>query len=239
VAEFFSFLPLNPHSETECSIINIKVPNSSAVWPDFPSEVMAAALGYLVHMLHIITTYLDVCIPYSMAFFGSRSIIWREGSLRRYVLYNNNTNPQEFRTALDMLNWNVIHLCISQGISVDVEKYEQPLLNLLDVLRSPDLGSVAPNRTSSSDPHSSEHKKGRKRTVSISSIIMPSVSTSTIKKEDLHSSKEEQQEQPTKEESKQQDDEDEWTVINSLTPVSSKSNIEPVTSEQTMFVDKL
>ncbi len=56
-------------------------------------------------------------------------------------MYNNN-NPQEFRVALEMLNWNVMHLCISQGVSVDVEKYERPLLNLLEVLRSPCLGRL-------------------------------------------------------------------------------------------------
>jgi hypothetical protein len=33
IAEFFSFFPFNPHSETESAIINIKVPNSSTAWP--------------------------------------------------------------------------------------------------------------------------------------------------------------------------------------------------------------
>jgi hypothetical protein len=57
---------------------------------------------------------------------------------KKYLLYNNHT--EDFRTAIEMLNWNVVHLCISQNIVIPVEAHEQTLKNLLAVLRSPKLG---------------------------------------------------------------------------------------------------
>jgi hypothetical protein len=80
IAELCSFYPVMPLSESECVILNIKLPNSSGLWPDFPPEVLSAALGYLVHMLNIIILYLNICVPYRMEFCGSRSLIWRDGS---------------------------------------------------------------------------------------------------------------------------------------------------------------
>lgn len=32
IAEILSFFPVNPHSETECAILNIKLPNLSGSW---------------------------------------------------------------------------------------------------------------------------------------------------------------------------------------------------------------
>ena len=80
IAELLSFFPVNPVSETECAIINIKLPNESSVWPDLPPEALGAALGYIVHMLNTTILYLDICLPYKMHYTGSRSTIWREGS---------------------------------------------------------------------------------------------------------------------------------------------------------------
>eukprot|EP01119_Soliformovum_irregulare_P000830 TRINITY_DN10615_c0_g1_i1.p1 TRINITY_DN10615_c0_g1~~TRINITY_DN10615_c0_g1_i1.p1 ORF type:complete len:360 (+),score=59.25 TRINITY_DN10615_c0_g1_i1:11-1090(+) len=140
VAELLSFFPLNPVSETECAIVNIILPNLYSSWPALPPEILAAALGYLVHLHTVMIGYLDVCLPYRMEFSGSRSKIWRENiTTKQYVLFNQ--IESEFRIALEMLNWNVIHLCISQGMMVSTESSEKTLPNLLTVLRSPHLGS--------------------------------------------------------------------------------------------------
>ncbi len=143
---------------------------------DLPPEVLGAALGYIVHFLNICTLYLDLCLPYKMEFFGSRSRIWRDGSewvstineiedwvnsplfiplslyislifvcifikscRKKYELYNNNID-EDFRVGLEMLNWNVVHFCLSQGVAVSVDKHEQTLPNLFAVFRSPHLG---------------------------------------------------------------------------------------------------
>jgi len=228
IAEFFSFFPLNPHSERECAIINIKIPNSSTDWANFPTEVMAAALGYLVHMLNIIIMYLDLCLPYKMKFFGSHSLIWRDGSSRKYIL--NNNNERDFKVALEMLNWNVIHLCIYQGVNINLDKYEEILLNLLAVIRSPYLGIEG--------PHAEEEKikKGRKRTMSISSLSMPSVSglnSSLIKEPNLSPINEREKIISSKK------DEEDFIVIQSLSRANNNVNVDSTTIEGGMFVDNI
>lgn len=164
VAELLSFFPLNPVSETEYAIVNIKLPNAFTDWKGLPNEVVSAALGYLVHFHNVMVTYLDVVLPYKMEFFGSRSKLWRDGSPKQYLLYN--SDEEEFRIALEMLNWNVVHFCLSQGESSAETEPEHTLPNLLQTLRSPNLGSVhiARDRTS---------KGNRRRAVSISSLTMP------------------------------------------------------------------
>lgn len=85
IAELLSFFPLNPISEVECCIVNIKLSNSCVHWIGFPPEVIAAALGYLMHLIQIIIDYMKICLPYTMLYFGSRSLIWRDGSV--YVFH--------------------------------------------------------------------------------------------------------------------------------------------------------
>ena len=59
---------------------------------------------------------------------------------KQYILYNNHENEEEFRISIDMLNWNVIHFCNSQGLSISIDKHDFTLPNLLAALRSPLLG---------------------------------------------------------------------------------------------------
>lgn len=33
IAELLSFFPLNPVSESECAIVNIRLPNNCSIWP--------------------------------------------------------------------------------------------------------------------------------------------------------------------------------------------------------------
>lgn len=47
----------------------------------------------------------------------------------------------DFRVALEMLNWNVVHFCIlAAGLVVSEQQIDQTLPNLLGALRSPMLG---------------------------------------------------------------------------------------------------
>jgi len=181
ITELLSFFPLNPISETECAIVNIILPNVYSAWPELPVEVLGAAVGYLVHMQNIMTVYLDISLPYQMEFFGSRSKIWRGGSelQKKYLLFNN--NEEEIRIGLEMLNWNVVHLAISQGVMVNAENHEHTLPNLLAATRSPLLGSYGSQSESLLPEEGNVPQIGRrKRTVSISSLTMPFLGNSTL-----------------------------------------------------------
>jgi len=200
VAELLSFFPLNPISEEEYCIVNINLPNNSYSWFALSStEEVATALGYIVHILLIVAFYLDICLPYRMHFGGSRSTIWREGSSKKYVLFNNAVSAvgacssEEFRIGLEMLNWNIVHLCLLAGrVVVSEHQIDHSLPNLLAALRSHLLGSdirtviCTDDRKTKASTHflsfssSISSSKSRTRTNSLSSLPIPSLIPSSL-----------------------------------------------------------
>eukprot|EP01117_Protostelium_nocturnum_P005696 TRINITY_DN2056_c0_g1_i1.p1 TRINITY_DN2056_c0_g1~~TRINITY_DN2056_c0_g1_i1.p1 ORF type:complete len:468 (-),score=149.67 TRINITY_DN2056_c0_g1_i1:213-1616(-) len=142
VSELLSFFPVNKISEKECCVVNLMMDNSFLTWKDKPPEIVATGISYILQILSILCIYLNVNLPYKTDFKGSRSSIWREGSTKKYLLFNSSSIPlEEFQVALDMLNWNVIHLCVSQGINVEEKDHEFLIPNLLKAIQNPSLGS--------------------------------------------------------------------------------------------------
>eukprot|EP01103_Thecamoeba_quadrilineata_P015086 TRINITY_DN4659_c0_g1_i2.p1 TRINITY_DN4659_c0_g1~~TRINITY_DN4659_c0_g1_i2.p1 ORF type:complete len:246 (-),score=51.19 TRINITY_DN4659_c0_g1_i2:70-807(-) len=77
VGDLFSFLTLNPSrtSAIEYEIINIVLPISGDYSP-VPKIVLSTALGYIVHIVSLLSYYLNEWLPYKMKYISSESIIW-------------------------------------------------------------------------------------------------------------------------------------------------------------------
>eukprot|EP01114_Cavostelium_apophysatum_P008123 TRINITY_DN2041_c0_g1_i1.p1 TRINITY_DN2041_c0_g1~~TRINITY_DN2041_c0_g1_i1.p1 ORF type:complete len:720 (-),score=189.05 TRINITY_DN2041_c0_g1_i1:12-2171(-) len=236
IVELLSFFPLNPVTENEYAIVNIKLPQAYLNWIGLPLEAVATACGYVVHLLSVATVYLDVCLPYKMLFSGSRSLIWRDGSRyekkeaqdKRYLLYKE--DEEDFRIALDMLNWNVVHFCLSQGIMISQDKQEFTLANLLHALRSPLLGLPGPHYDNA------EIAENRGRTYSLSlahlSANRGQGATPLIQPAGEQAP---DRPRPVKRGSK---DEDDFVIIDSFVPTPS-SDKDLHDFERAMFLDKI
>eukprot|EP01112_Ceratiomyxa_fruticulosa_P014438 TRINITY_DN4132_c0_g1_i2.p1 TRINITY_DN4132_c0_g1~~TRINITY_DN4132_c0_g1_i2.p1 ORF type:complete len:433 (-),score=99.62 TRINITY_DN4132_c0_g1_i2:86-1384(-) len=157
VSELLSFFTIAPSpslvnrdaGENDCMVINIILPNSGR-YTGLPSDVISAALGYVVHIVGLLSTYLGIVLPYKMMFMGSRSIIWSEGVVpaepKRYQLHYQGYSPtRDFETGVKMLNENIAFLCYAQGVKVSKKNIPCTLPNLLALFRSPTLGEILPH----------------------------------------------------------------------------------------------
>ncbi|ELR19484.1 UV radiation resistance associated protein [Acanthamoeba castellanii str. Neff] len=144
VFELLTILPILPVNDQQCRVINIVLPNNGD-YASVPRGVLAAALGYVVHIVKMIAGYLGVVLPFRMESRGSQSIIYKEGSSTKYPLYLQ-SNERELWTAVTALNINVAYLCASQGFLPGKHQIPQTLLNLRRLLQSPNLGADTPPR---------------------------------------------------------------------------------------------
>lgn len=144
IFELLSILPVLPVNDQQCRIINIVLPNNGD-YSVVESHVLAAALGYIVHIVRLIASYLGVVLPFRMESRGSQSYIYREGSATKYPLFLE-SNECELWLAITALHINVAYLCATQGFLPNKTQIPQILLNLRRLLQSPDLGSDIPSR---------------------------------------------------------------------------------------------
>jgi len=142
IFELLTILPILPVNDQQCRVINIVLPNSGD-YSGVPRLVLAAALGYVVHIVDMIAGYLGIVLPFQMESRGSQSLIYKEGSSTKYPLYSQN-NERELRAAITALNINIAYLCASQGFQPSKHQVPQTLLNLRRLLQSPSLGSDMP-----------------------------------------------------------------------------------------------
>lgn len=62
MAELLSFFPINPSptaSETETIIMNVTMPNNGQ-YESYRPDALSAALGYVAHVVHLLSGYLGV-----------------------------------------------------------------------------------------------------------------------------------------------------------------------------------
>jgi len=151
IAELLSFLPMNPSptSEKDSIIINIILPNSG-VYSSYPPATLSAALGYIAHHVQLVSSYLQVVLPYHLVYAGARSVIHtNDDPPRLYPLYGARTSDMEGGLAL--LNRNIVYLCASQGIKVPRNAHAFTLSNMMALLRSPTMGWPVPFRDTNSN----------------------------------------------------------------------------------------
>lgn len=83
-------------------------------------EIVAAALGYTLLVLHLLSCYLSIHLPYTLRFHGSHSYVEfnDEDSSRYFLTLLDNSNPNHFRRAITLLNHDIQFLCESVSVSI-------------------------------------------------------------------------------------------------------------------------
>ncbi|KAL3673962.1 hypothetical protein V7S43_001647 [Phytophthora oleae] len=126
------------------TIAGLPLPKSGK-YENIPPEVVAAALGKVIHLLHCLVKYLKITYPHPMEFNGSFSTIGNtnEGA-GCHTLYPDGSVG--FERGLAMLHENVAFLCVCQGVSKNDVHLTDLLANLLQVYKSSRLGTLCDNQ---------------------------------------------------------------------------------------------
>ncbi|XP_058116492.1 beclin 1-associated autophagy-related key regulator [Anopheles ziemanni] len=99
-----------------------------------PAHTIAAALTYTTQLVHLIAFYLDVLLPFRVAYSDFCTTALPEAQFTRKVA---------------RLNADIVHLCHTQGCRLNDMNPTHTLENVLCLLKSPDLGLCGPtDRTS-------------------------------------------------------------------------------------------
>ncbi|POM76671.1 Hypothetical protein PHPALM_6068 [Phytophthora palmivora] len=135
------------------TIVGLPLPKSGK-YENVPPEVVAAALGKVIHLLHCLVKYLKITYPHPMEFNGSFSTIGNtsEGA-GCHTLYPDGSVG--FERGVSMLHENVAFLCGCQGVAKSDIHPTDLLGNLLYVYKSPRLGTLCDNQETTeieSDP---------------------------------------------------------------------------------------
>lgn len=95
-------------------------------------EKIATGLGYVCHLVQLLSKYLDIPLRYPMTPMMSRSTIQDVVvSSDRYPLYSKAQSIEQFRMAVALLNRNVEQLVLSQGLEPGPLRETLPNLKLL------------------------------------------------------------------------------------------------------------
>ncbi|RMX66040.1 hypothetical protein DD238_003964 [Peronospora effusa] len=141
------------------TILGLPLPKSGK-YENVPPEVVAAALGKVIHLLYCLVKYLKITYPHPMEFNGSFSTIGNisEGA-GCHILYPDGSVG--FERGVSMLYENVAFLCTCQGVTKSDIHPTDLLGNLLQVYKSPRLGTLCENQEAvSSDLSGSPSQDG-------------------------------------------------------------------------------
>ncbi|CAI5747226.1 unnamed protein product [Peronospora destructor] len=126
------------------TIVGLPLPKSGK-YENVPPEVVAAALGKVIHLLYCLVKYLKITYPHPMEFNGSFSTI---GNINEgagcHTLYPDGSVG--FERGVNMLCENVAFLCTCQGVTKSDIHPTDVLGNLLQVYKSPRLGTLCENQ---------------------------------------------------------------------------------------------
>jgi hypothetical protein len=89
-------------------------------------------IGHIIHLLIILTNYLNIYLPFA--------ITMHPQEIQKISLTFSSTNQDQFIQALSMLNFNLIHICASQSISISLSLSTKPLDILAKLLSASTLG---------------------------------------------------------------------------------------------------
>ncbi|EQC33687.1 hypothetical protein SDRG_08791 [Saprolegnia diclina VS20] len=124
------------------TIMHLPLPISGR-YEGLPPDVVAAGLGRVIHLLLVLPKYLSPLVyPYPMVHNGSMSTIGRETSDEGagcHTLYPDGSLG--FERATQMLEHNVLYLCVSQGMVLADLHVSDMLGNLVALSEHPELGS--------------------------------------------------------------------------------------------------
>ncbi|EGG16123.1 hypothetical protein DFA_09795 [Cavenderia fasciculata] len=114
------------------NINGLPLPNSD--FNGFDEENISTALGYVCHILHLASRYLDIPLRYPMTPMASRSFIKDEishHSSSKFPLYSKGVEKRIFDYAVFLLNKNLEQLLSSQGLGMFSLKETLPNVQIL------------------------------------------------------------------------------------------------------------
>jgi len=232
ISELLSFFPVNPSSgsENDSRIIELILPNNG-VYTNYPAELLPAALGYVAHVVHLVTAYLGVMLPYPIEFAGARSAVRNsDDPPRRYPLYG--TRFGDMDVGVRLLNNNIVYLCYTQGLCIPRSMYNQTLPNLMLLLRSPTLGWPG--------PHEEWMSPRPIRQLPPLRVLTPSNSGSSIELDSIYNSSNSNNNNNVSQQQQDKDkdgDEDDFIVLdNTIIPTPSQSE-DLAHFERALFID--
>ena len=87
--------------------------------PQKDEEALCTALGYLVHLLSLLSKYLGVSLRYQMLYFSSRSVMRDPVVGVNAPLYRKDMEIIRFKRAISWLRSNIEQLMDSRGLIMD------------------------------------------------------------------------------------------------------------------------
>jgi len=125
----FLIFPITQVNSRDIDFCGIKVPWQSMI-RDLSNQTLDAVYGYFSRFLVLLSVYLDIPLPNSISFQGSKTIISNSiGDI--FKLYMDHNTVENFEAAQKLFNYNAYYICYSQGMrfgSKNAKKY--PLLNI-------------------------------------------------------------------------------------------------------------
>jgi hypothetical protein len=144
VSDLLSIMPLHfNNDQMKIQLVNITLPAIGNYEAIEDKELLNATFGHVVHFVNLLAKYLCVHLPYKMKFCGSHSFLWKEDEGNRYLL-SFSTN-KDLKTALQLLNENILYLCYTQGLVFnDSDASQYTFINLWVLVTCPTLGRELP-----------------------------------------------------------------------------------------------
>ncbi|KAJ3038827.1 hypothetical protein HDV00_000315 [Rhizophlyctis rosea] len=127
----------------EYRIVNVGWPKDRN-YLNYPREKLNAGIGYVLHMLILLSNYLDVSLPFKLVNRGSKSYARAHNmdtlETSQMPLYLTDTNADSFTVGLSMLNFDIAYVCYTQGLDIPMQQVPHTLENLALICQAVHLG---------------------------------------------------------------------------------------------------
>ncbi|KEP54916.1 coiled-coil family protein [Rhizoctonia solani 123E] len=159
-----SIFPIEPDAERAADLVFtiLDVPLPVPVAPSDPApplnneEAVSAALGYAAHVVALLSSYMNVRVPYPVTYVGSRSYVRDPISAmhgpRMFPLYPTGMDTYRFEYAVFLLNKDVETLMAEQGLRAADLRHTLPNLKNLILTLTHNSESTPPNAVQISLP---------------------------------------------------------------------------------------
>jgi hypothetical protein len=111
---------------------------------DYPRDEFNTAITYIVQLILLMASYLDINLPCEMVIQGVKSYTretYKETTeICKYPLHLEDNNLNDFTMGLSMMAANVAFVCISQDISVELKDIPCIIENIYKCRQSKNLG---------------------------------------------------------------------------------------------------
>ncbi|KAH7345141.1 UV radiation resistance protein and autophagy-related subunit 14-domain-containing protein [Rhizoctonia solani] len=159
-----SIFPIEPDAERAADLVFtiLDVPLPVPVAPSDPApplnneEAVSAALGYAAHVVGLLSSYMNVRVPYPVTYVGSRSYVRDPISAmhgpRMFPLYPTGMDTYRFEYAVFLLNKDIETLMAEQGLRAADLRHTLPNLKNLILTLTHNSESTSPRAVQVSLP---------------------------------------------------------------------------------------